>query len=255
MHNRVVERGRGRTLVEENDQRQHAGQDPHEPAERLVDGSPVDEHPGAHLLLRSPRDSLGRALTRLAWPDDMDTELPAGARGQAGGLDDVPTMAGMEWLLLTIGVYGWSLEAWLSALGAQGTRTVLDVRQRRGVRGSLYPWANAVRLQSVLADRGLAYRHLRELAPTTELRQLQYSEDARQGVGKRSRVALAPEYVRRYTREILDRTSLQPVLDELNVGTCALLCVERDPEACHRSLIAARVAERARVRVSHLRPE
>jgi uncharacterized protein (DUF488 family) len=37
-------------------------------------------------------------------------------------------------------------------------------------------------------------------------------------------------------------------------GTAALFCVERDPEACHRSLIARRLAERHRVTTEHLRP-
>jgi hypothetical protein len=37
-------------------------------------------------------------------------------------------------------------------------------------------------------------------------------------------------------------------------GRAALLCVERDPEACHRSLIAARVADQHGVDVTHLNP-
>jgi Protein of unknown function, DUF488 len=37
-------------------------------------------------------------------------------------------------------------------------------------------------------------------------------------------------------------------------GTAALLCVERDPEACHRSLIAQRFTEQHRVTIEHLRP-
>ena len=54
------------------------------------------------------------------------------------------------------------------------------------------------------ADAGIVYRHHKELAPTTELRRLQYREDDRRGVGKRNRTELAPEYAQRYTREILD---------------------------------------------------
>jgi uncharacterized protein (DUF488 family) len=156
--------------------------------------------------------------------------------------------------LLTIGVYGWTLERWLASLRAEQTRTVIDVRQRRGVRGPEYSWANAVRLQAALAAHGLAYRHHRDLAPTTELRHLQYAEDARQGVGKRSRVELAAAYVERYTREILDDADLGPVLAEIEAGTSAFFCVERDPEACHRSLLANRIAEQLPVSIEHLRP-
>ncbi len=130
---------------------------------------------------------------------------------------------------------------------------VLDVRQRRGVRGSMYSWANARRLEGALQAAGIAYEHHRELAPTTELRQLQYAEDARQGVGKRSRELLAREYTRRYNAEILDQIDLRLIAESLREGPlAALLCVERDPRACHRSLIAARLHERYGVRVLDL---
>lgn len=155
----------------------------------------------------------------------------------------------------TIGVYGFTAPAFLEALDAAGVRLLLDVRQRRGVRGSQYAWANSLRLQRALAEAGIAYRHHRELAPATELRHLQYREDARQGVGKRSRVELAPEYARRYVEEILDRVDLEPIAEALpRDGAAALLCVERDPEACHRSLIAERLAAEHGVSIVHLRP-
>ncbi len=128
------------------------------------------------------------------------------------------------------------------------------MRQRRGVRGPEYSWANSLRLQRALAEANIAYRHHRELAPSTELRQLQYAEDAVNGVGKRSRTRLAPAYRALYTREILDRVDLDAVVAELPPdGASVLLCVERDPEACHRSIIAERLAE-AGLGITHLRP-
>jgi uncharacterized protein (DUF488 family) len=114
----------------------------------------------------------------------------------------------------------------------------------RGVRGREYAWANAQRLKAALADAGIAYEHRKELAPTTELRQLQYAEDDRLGVGKRSRHELAPAYVDGYRREILDQADLDAVVARMpDDRTTALLCVERDPEACHRSLVAVELAE------------
>jgi uncharacterized protein (DUF488 family) len=157
--------------------------------------------------------------------------------------------------LVTIGVYGFTAATFLQALEHADVRLLLDVRQRRGVRGSQYAWANSVRLQRALEDAGISYSHHKELAPTTELRQLQYREDAAQGVGKRSRVKLAPEYARRYTEEILDRADLGPVVASLPArGSSALLCVERDPDACHRSLIAQRMAGEHGVSIAHLQP-
>lgn len=151
----------------------------------------------------------------------------------------------------TIGVYGWTVEMFVAALRAHELPTLLDVRQRRGVRGREYAWANAQRLQATLAEAGIAYRHHSELAPTTELRQLQYTEDDRQGVARRSRLELAPAYRERYVEEILDHVELRPVLAEL---PAALMCVEREPEACHRSLIAERLAAEHSVDVIHLLP-
>ena len=111
-----------------------------------------------------------------------------------------------------------------------------------------------MRLQAALADAGIEYRHHKELAPTTELRHVQYREDDRLGVGKRSRAELAPEYRDRYIREILDHVDLAPIVAEMPAdATSALLCVERDPEACHRSLIAERLAAEYALPVTHLR--
>jgi uncharacterized protein (DUF488 family) len=158
-------------------------------------------------------------------------------------------------VVTTIGVYGWTLDAFVDALRRAGVGVVIDVRQRRGVRGSEYAWANVVRLQDALAKAGIDYRHHKELAPTTELRKLQYAEDETRGVGKRSRIELAPEYRRRYVQEILDLVELDAIAAGLPADTVtALLCVERDAEACHRSLIAERLAAEHGSSVFHLHP-
>ena len=155
----------------------------------------------------------------------------------------------------TIGVYDWDLDHFLTALRDHSVTQLVDIRQRRGVRGREYAWANAQRLQAVLAEAGVDYRHRPELAPTTEIRHLQYEEDDRQGVGKRSRAELAPAFAERYTREILDAADLEALVAELPAdGDAALFCVERDPEACHRSLVAARLDARYGLDVVHIRP-
>ena len=155
----------------------------------------------------------------------------------------------------TVGVYGFTADTFLAALRKAKVKVVFDVRQRRGVRGAEYSWANAVRLQAALADAGIEYRHLRDLAPTTAMREMQYRDDDQQGVGKRSRVRLAPEYARQYTTKVLDRFDLDTVVEMLpEKGIATLLCVERDPEACHRSLVADRLGEQHGITIEHLRP-
>jgi uncharacterized protein (DUF488 family) len=155
----------------------------------------------------------------------------------------------------TIGAYGWTAEAFFAALRTADVGQLLDVRQRRGVRGPKYAWANSGRLQAALAAAGIEYRHHRELAPTTELRQLQYREDAKRGVGKRSRDELAPQYRARYAREILDAVDLAPIVAEMpGDAASALFCVERDPQACHRSIVASRIGAEFGIPVSHILP-
>ncbi len=173
------------------------------------------------------------------------------------GVEDCRTMSHREQAprVVTIGVYGFDAESFLQCLERADVRLLIDVRQRRGVRGSAYAWANSRRLQAALSDAHIAYAHHRDLAPTTELRHLQYAEDDRLGVGKRSREKLATEYVRRYENEILARAELTSLVQQLSTeGTSALLCVERDAEACHRSLIARRLASQFCVAVEHLQP-
>lgn len=157
--------------------------------------------------------------------------------------------------IATIGVYGFTVGAFLKTLAGGGVGLLLDLRQRRGVRGPDYSWANSARLQRALAAADIDYRHVKELAPTTELRQLQYREDDRNGVGKRNRIALAHEYAERYTREILDPFDLGALVAQLpSDSATALFCVECDSKACHRSLVAARLHAKHGLSVTDLRP-
>src|SRR5947209_9310515 len=159
--------------------------------------------------------------------------------------------------IATIGVYGFSARTFLDQLRAADVALLIDVRQRRGVRGAQYAWANARRLQALLAGAGIAYSHNRELAPTTELRQLQYRHDAEHGIGKRNRQRLSPAYARGYLQQILDAAELSELVAELpprDAGIGCLMCVETDAPACHRSLIAARLAHEFGLQVVDLAP-
>jgi uncharacterized protein (DUF488 family) len=157
--------------------------------------------------------------------------------------------------IATIGVYEFDQASFLETLRDAGIDVVVDVRQRRGVRGSEYAWANARRLQAALAEAGVEYVHMKELAPTTAMREAQYREDARRGEGKRSRTVLAPVYRRLYTEQILDPADLTPLVELSAERRPALLCVERDAAACHRSLIAERIHQEEGASVRHLAPQ
>jgi uncharacterized protein (DUF488 family) len=157
--------------------------------------------------------------------------------------------------VVTVGVYGFTVDRFLRALRDARVDVLLDVRQRRGVRGPEYAWANSQRLQRALADAGIAYRHLKELAPTTAMRQAQYAADAAKGEGKRTRTELSDVYRRAYLEQILDPADLDELLGDLDESvTGALMCVEGDARACHRGLIAERLAAEYGVPVEHAVP-
>jgi hypothetical protein len=67
-------------------------------------------------------------------------------------------------------------------------------------------------------------------------------------------VLAAAEYARGYEPEILNAVDLSLIVDFIGRGQAALHCVERDAEACHRSLIAARLEDRYGFTVHDLRP-
>ncbi|MFN2529070.1 MAG: DUF488 family protein [Candidatus Baltobacteraceae bacterium] len=146
-------------------------------------------------------------------------------------------------VVYTIGVYGSDKEHFFAAIARAGIDIFLDVRRRRGVRGPLYPFANAKRLTGELESLQIPYRHILALAPENETRAIQYAADDRAKERKSERRQLAPEYVRAYVPQTLDRFDFNELARELKEFHAPLLCcVERYPEACHRSLVALRLA-------------
>jgi uncharacterized protein (DUF488 family) len=145
--------------------------------------------------------------------------------------------------LFTIGVFGWTAESFFGALATARVDLFLDLRRRRGVRGSEYAWANARRLTAELERCGIPYRHILDLAPAPATREVQHSEDAAKRVTKRARTELSDAFVAEYSAHTLDPFNWQALIDELDeYASPVLFCVERLPAACHRHLVAARLS-------------
>ena len=156
--------------------------------------------------------------------------------------------------VLTIGAYGWSEGAFFGALIAARPGVVCDIRRRRGVRGREYAFVNSTRLQLRLVELGIAYAHRLELAPPQEIRAVQARADARDRVAYRERSRLGDQFTAAYSAACLDDFDAAAFIDELGGdGPICLFCVEREPLACHRSLVADRLAA-AGASVRHLRP-
>ncbi len=161
----------------------------------------------------------------------------------------------LKWV--TIGVYGFTERAFFAALRGAGVDTFCDIRYRRGVRGADYAFANRTRLQKRLEGLGIRYLHFRELAPNPTLRRLQYAADKAAGAAKRKRTVLSEGFIAGYQDECLATFSSREFTEQLGAkaGTIALFCVETEPAACHRSLLAERLQRDLGAPVVHLLPK
>lgn len=156
--------------------------------------------------------------------------------------------------IVTIGAYGFEREAFLQALLDAHVNIFCDLRARRGVRGSQYTFANSARLQQSLQEIGIRYVHYKDLAPSTALRAIQTEEDKRTHVAKRTRSVLSQRFIRAYEQEYLSQFDPELFLTQIHAetGVICLFCVEREPDACHRSLVAHRLQQASGLHITHI---
>jgi len=145
--------------------------------------------------------------------------------------------------IITLGVYGFTEHAFRAALGRAKPDVFVDTRRRRGVRGHDYAFANSQRLQDLLADLGISYVHRLELAPPEAAIKAQDAADHAAAIRRRDRDHLGEALIAAYQREVLDGFDSREFVASLgDPASILLFCVERVPQACHRSLLAARLA-------------
>ncbi len=150
----------------------------------------------------------------------------------------------MKIKIITIGVYGFDETSFFDALCKAKVDTFCDIRSRRGVRGAAYAFANSKQLQGRLSELGIQYIYRKDLAPTKTVREKQAVDDKATKTAKRKRTELGDAFIEGYHTECLDVFDPQSLLEELELDTrvVALFCVETVPEACHRSLVAEKLA-------------
>lgn len=158
--------------------------------------------------------------------------------------------------IVTIGVYGFDEVSFFGALRDANVDTFCDIRYRRGLRGATYSFANSQRLQERLAELGIRYIHRKDLAPTKVVRDMQAKADKATKTAKRKRAVLEDAFIEAYQTECLGAFDAASLLDDFEADTrvVALFCVEREPEACHRSLVADRLAAVLKLEVEHIVP-
>ena len=136
--------------------------------------------------------------------------------------------------VFTIGYQGATQAELIAALQKAGVRRVIDVR---AVPLSRKPGFSKNVLRNGLAEAGIDYLHLRGLGTPPEGR-----EAARKG----RHAVLERIYAGQLkTPEAIAEAEM--MRDAAQETPSALLCFERDPAACHRSLLIAAVAPDATV--------
>src|ERR1700721_3832886 len=144
----------------------------------------------------------------------------------------------------TLGVYGSTEADFFWKLLDNRSDIFCDIRARRAVRGAVYAFANAARLEAKLGKLKIAYITVKELATPPDIKKLQDKINAKAGVSQRQREQLSPVFAAAYTKTVLesfDFDQLVQQLQNLQAKRVAFFCVEKFPAACHRSLVAARL--------------
>ena len=142
--------------------------------------------------------------------------------------------------ICTLGYEGLSLDAFIRQLSAAGVATVVDVRDlplshKRGF--SKRP------LSEALTDAGIDYRHVKALGCPKPIR------DHLRKTGDRS------TFFKEFRNHLRGQTDALSELGEIVRNSIAcLVCFERDPALCHRSIVAESVAKKTGATVRHLHP-
>ena len=142
----------------------------------------------------------------------------------------------------TIGYEDATVQRLLDALQAAKVELLVDVR---AVANSRRPGFSKSRLAENLGTVGIEYLHLRALGTPAE--------------GRAAARAGRHDELRAVFTEHMETQAAQAELETLaglvRAGRrVCLLCLEADPAHCHRSMVAAALAERVPIEVVHLAP-
>lgn len=139
--------------------------------------------------------------------------------------------------IFTIGYEGATVADFLRRLQLEGVNVLVDVRElplsrRRGFSKS--------QLSDLLERHGIRYVHKRELGAPRDIRhELRHTGDYK-------------TYFERFSAYLrTQRSALDRLVSEC-VGAVALMCFERDPKECHRSVVARELAKLANLKPIHL---
>jgi uncharacterized protein (DUF488 family) len=143
--------------------------------------------------------------------------------------------------VFTAGYEGISVDCFLNLLVQSGVERLIDVRNNPISRRYGFHKSTLTRLSSKL---GIQYVHFPELGIRSEKRQLFPADGDRR--------ALFDEY--EGTTLLTEKATLEAVSKLVTERPSVLVCMEAEPECCHRSRLAYRIAGTTNLPVRHLRP-
>ncbi|MBC6437029.1 MAG: DUF488 domain-containing protein [Rhodobacteraceae bacterium] len=141
--------------------------------------------------------------------------------------------------LFTIGYQGSTPDRFIATLHAAGVCRLADVR---AVPLSRKPGFSKAKLATRCVGAGLDYSHLRALGNPAPGRAA-----ARAGRTDEFRTIFAA-----HLRTNAAQAALRDLIRMARTAPTCLMCFERDPDTCHRSMIAAAIAEQAGFTIRHL---
>lgn len=139
--------------------------------------------------------------------------------------------------LMTIGYEKTSLDDFVAALKAGGVTTLLDVRE---IPISRRKGFSKRALSEAVNVAGIAYRHERDLGSPKPIRDRLYADG---------------DYSKFFASFATYLKSQQPLLRTLAGelgGGVALMCYERDPTTCHRSVVARHLEHLTGLTTKHI---
>ena len=146
-------------------------------------------------------------------------------------------------ILFTIGYEKLDQKQFIAYLSNHGVEVVADIRKLPASRKKGF---SKTVLRETLSSKGIDYINYRDLGAPKELRDELYKS------GNYDR------FFRKYENNISDKTDhLAEILSFINCGRkVALLCFERNPQKCHRKIVAAelRKLDGNGLKVEHIVP-
>lgn len=132
-------------------------------------------------------------------------------------------------IVFTIGYQSRDPRSFVETLQSKDIECLVDVRQRASSRKRGFA---KTALRELLSREQIGYEHLPALGPPPELR-----DELKAGTVSRG------EYLAAYRRHLpTQRDQLNQLLALVRAKRCCLMCLESNPEICHRSVLAEELA-------------